>query len=213
MPAMDAVAAAGVVGRANHTPLSLPPGSTLPTSPAGLQSVGMHSPAVAPLEAAAQGIELDRRRLGRPLQSGDRRRPGDARLHCRPNLHPRSRRTDASAPSAVGQRPPCSSIRGTLPPSADLPTARPRAVLPGSRGPPRHTTLPTTGSGRLSPRAGQRSAHPLDERERIYFRAPSGQRRPARRRANCRRRTSGFGAWQHAPVGAVCQALRHRRAP
>ncbi len=58
LPAMDAVAAAGVVGRANHTPLSLPAGSDV----ANLSLLGYnpleHFTGRAPLEAAAQGIQL-----------------------------------------------------------------------------------------------------------------------------------------------------------
>ncbi len=58
IPHMDAVAAAGVVGRANHVPASLPPGSDV----ANLSLLGYdplaHFTGRAPLEAAAQGIEL-----------------------------------------------------------------------------------------------------------------------------------------------------------
>lgn len=58
VPAMDAVAALGVVGRANHVPPSLPPGSDV----ANLSLLGYdplaHFTGRAPLEAAAQGIEL-----------------------------------------------------------------------------------------------------------------------------------------------------------
>ena len=58
IPAMDAVAAAGIVGRACHTPASLPPGSDV----ANLSLLGYnpmeHFTGRAPLEAAAQGIEL-----------------------------------------------------------------------------------------------------------------------------------------------------------
>jgi 2,3-bisphosphoglycerate-independent phosphoglycerate mutase len=57
-PAMDAVAAAGVVGRANHTPESLQAGSDV----ANLSLFGYNPlecfTGRAPLEAAAQGIEL-----------------------------------------------------------------------------------------------------------------------------------------------------------
>jgi len=58
VPAMDAIAAAGVVGRANNVPAHLPPGSDV----ANLSLLG-YDPNVnftgrAPLEAAAQGIEL-----------------------------------------------------------------------------------------------------------------------------------------------------------
>ena len=58
LPAMDAVAAAGVVGRAMHVPEALPPGSDV----ANLSLLGYnpltHFTGRAPLEAAAQGIEL-----------------------------------------------------------------------------------------------------------------------------------------------------------
>jgi 2,3-bisphosphoglycerate-independent phosphoglycerate mutase len=58
LPAMDAVAAAGVVGRSNNVPESLPPGSDV----ANLSLLGYnpleHFTGRAPLEAAAQGIEL-----------------------------------------------------------------------------------------------------------------------------------------------------------
>jgi 2,3-bisphosphoglycerate-independent phosphoglycerate mutase len=58
IPHMDAVAAAGVVGRANHVPPSLPPGSDV----ANLSLLGYdplaHFSGRAPLEAAAQGIAL-----------------------------------------------------------------------------------------------------------------------------------------------------------
>jgi 2,3-bisphosphoglycerate-independent phosphoglycerate mutase len=57
-PAMDAIAKRGVVGRANHTPSHLPAGSSV----ANMSLLG-YSPLEyytgrAPLEAAAQGIEL-----------------------------------------------------------------------------------------------------------------------------------------------------------
>ncbi|HZZ74078.1 MAG TPA: cofactor-independent phosphoglycerate mutase [Pirellulales bacterium] len=58
VPHMDAVARAGVVARANHVPLSLPPGSDV----ANLSLLGYnpleHFTGRAPLEAAAQGIAL-----------------------------------------------------------------------------------------------------------------------------------------------------------
>ena len=58
IPQMDAVAAAGVVGRASNVPESLPPGSDV----ANLSLFGYDPLAYftgrAPLEAAAQGIEL-----------------------------------------------------------------------------------------------------------------------------------------------------------
>lgn len=58
LPAMDAAAAAGVVGRANHVPAHLPPGSDV----ANLSLLGYdpneYFTGRAPLEAAAQGIQL-----------------------------------------------------------------------------------------------------------------------------------------------------------
>jgi 2,3-bisphosphoglycerate-independent phosphoglycerate mutase len=58
IPAMDALAAAGIVGRANHVPASLPPGSDV----ANLSLLGydplQHFTGRAPLEAAAQSIAL-----------------------------------------------------------------------------------------------------------------------------------------------------------
>jgi 2,3-bisphosphoglycerate-independent phosphoglycerate mutase len=58
VPNMDAIAAAGVVGRANHVPASLAPGSDV----ANLSLLGYnpleHFTGRAPLEAAAQGIAL-----------------------------------------------------------------------------------------------------------------------------------------------------------
>ena len=58
IPAMDAVAAAGVVGISNNTPESLPAGSDT----ANLSLLGYnpltHFTGRAPLEAAAQGIQL-----------------------------------------------------------------------------------------------------------------------------------------------------------
>ncbi|HEX4148814.1 MAG TPA: cofactor-independent phosphoglycerate mutase [Pirellulales bacterium] len=58
VPHMDALAAAGVVGRANHVPASLPAGSDV----ANLSLLGydplQHFTGRAPLEAAAQGIAL-----------------------------------------------------------------------------------------------------------------------------------------------------------
>jgi 2,3-bisphosphoglycerate-independent phosphoglycerate mutase len=58
LPHMNALAEAGVVGRANHVPASLPPGSDV----ANLSLLGYnpldHFTGRAPLEAAAQGIPL-----------------------------------------------------------------------------------------------------------------------------------------------------------
>jgi 2,3-bisphosphoglycerate-independent phosphoglycerate mutase len=57
-PNMDAVVTAGVVGRANHVPASMPSGSDVGTmSLFGYDPLKFHT-GRAPLEAAAQGIEL-----------------------------------------------------------------------------------------------------------------------------------------------------------
>ncbi len=58
IPAMDAIAAEGVVGRANHTPAALPAGSDVANlSLFGYNPIEYYT-GRAPLEAAAQGIEL-----------------------------------------------------------------------------------------------------------------------------------------------------------
>jgi 2,3-bisphosphoglycerate-independent phosphoglycerate mutase len=58
LPAMDAVAAAGIVGRSNNTPAALPAGSdTANLSLLGYDPLA-HFTGRAPLEAAAQGIDL-----------------------------------------------------------------------------------------------------------------------------------------------------------
>lgn len=58
LPAMNAVAAEGIVLRANHTPKSLPPGSDIACmSLLGYNPLEYYT-GRAPLEAAAQGIEL-----------------------------------------------------------------------------------------------------------------------------------------------------------
>lgn len=58
LPQMDSIAAAGIIGRANHVPPLLPPGSDV----ANLSLLGFdplkHFTGRAPLEAAAQGIPL-----------------------------------------------------------------------------------------------------------------------------------------------------------
>ena len=58
IPHMDEIARSGVVGRANHVPISMPSGSDVGTmSLFGYDPLAYHT-GRAPLEAAAQGIEL-----------------------------------------------------------------------------------------------------------------------------------------------------------
>lgn len=57
-PAMDAVAASGVVGRANNVPAALPAGSDVATLSLLGYDPNVYFTGRAPLEAAAQGIEL-----------------------------------------------------------------------------------------------------------------------------------------------------------
>lgn len=58
LPAMDQVARAGVVGAANHVPLHLPPGSDVANMSLLGYDPNQFFSGRAPLEAAAQGIEL-----------------------------------------------------------------------------------------------------------------------------------------------------------
>jgi 2,3-bisphosphoglycerate-independent phosphoglycerate mutase len=58
IPQMDAIAAAGVVGRANNVPVHLPPGSDVATLSLLGYNANEYFTGRAPLEAAAQGIEL-----------------------------------------------------------------------------------------------------------------------------------------------------------
>ena len=58
VPNMDAVVAAGIVGRANNVPLSLPAGSDVTNLSLLGYSPLEHFTGRAPLEAAAQGIPL-----------------------------------------------------------------------------------------------------------------------------------------------------------
>ncbi len=58
IPAMDAIAAAGIVGRSNNTPTHLTAGSAVANMNLLGYDVDQHFTGRAPLEAAAQGIEL-----------------------------------------------------------------------------------------------------------------------------------------------------------
>ena len=110
MPAMDAVAAAGVVGRANHTPDALPAGSDA----ANLSLLGYnpleHFTGRAPLEAAAQGIELGPDDWAVRCNLVTIEDQVMSEFHRRAHLHGRGGRAAANRSGEAGQRPTCSSI-------------------------------------------------------------------------------------------------------
>ena len=167
IPAMDAVAAAGVVGRANNTPEALPAGSDM----ANLSLLGYnpleHFTGRAPLEAAAQGIELGPDDWAVRCNLVTDRRPGDEELHRRPHLLGRGGRTDQDGPGKARRRAaPVLSGRELSEPAGLSRRGPAGAVL--ARHPHHAAPRPDrqVGAGRLSPRAGQRSAEPPDERER-----------------------------------------------
>ena len=57
-PSMDSIAKSGLVGRANHTPVHLPAGSAVANMSLLGYDPNKNFTGRAPLEAAAQGIEL-----------------------------------------------------------------------------------------------------------------------------------------------------------
>ena len=174
-PNMDRVATTGVVGRANHMPASLPAGSDV-----GNLSLLGYDPfeyftGRAPLEAAAQGIELGPRRLGRPLQSGHDRRPDDARFHGRPHLDRRSDGLLETAQEKIAGDPSitvrsnsfpasatatCLLYRGEKLPALSRATPAPRPARPDRQ----------IRARRLSARPGQRRALRTHGRQRRAFR-------------------------------------------
>ena len=177
-------------------PPSLPAGSDV----ANLSLLGYdplaHFTGRAPLEAAAQGIAAGPERLGHPLQPGDGRRPGDARLHGRAHLDRRSPRTAGHGAGAARQRRAASSIPGVSYRNLLIYRGAKRAAAVHRRH-ASHAAARSdrqVGARRLSARAGQRPAEPIDERQRGAVRRSSGQRQAPRRTANCRPRTSGCGA-------------------
>ena len=82
IPHMDAVVQAGVIGAANHVPPHLPAGSAV----ANMSLLGFdpneYFSGRAPLEAAAQGIELGPEDWGNPMQPGDRSGTNHEGLYC-----------------------------------------------------------------------------------------------------------------------------------
>ena len=167
IPAMDAVAAAGVVGRANNTPASLPAGSDV----ANLSLLGYnpleHFTGRAPLEAAAQGIELGpddwaircnlvtiEDQVMKSFTAGHISTAEAAELLNAAQEKLGSDRAsvlsgrELSQPAGLSRRGPAGALLARHPHHA---AARPDRQV---------------GAGRLSPRAGQRPAEPPDERER-----------------------------------------------
>ncbi len=176
---MDAVAAAGVVGRANHVPASLPAGSDV----ANLSLLGynphelFHRPGAAGSRRA--GHRAGPERLGRSAaiwsRSKTRRcatsRPTTSRPRRPPSCWPRCKSScggDAAASSCPGV-----SYRNLLIyRGGDRPAAvHGRHASHAAARPDRQV-----GARRLSARAGQRLAESTDERQRGAFRRSSGER-------------------------------------
>ena len=211
---MDAVAAAGVVGRANNTPAALPAGSDV----ANLSLLGYnpleHFTGRAALGGRRPGHRAGPRRLGRPLQSGDHRRPGDAGLHGRPHLDRGGRRPACRLSRRSWAATAWSSIPGV--------SYRNLLVLRGDKaaGPllPRHPhhAAPrpdrSIRAGRLSPRAGQRPFEPIDERQRGALGRPSGQRCPPQQRQAAGDERLALGTGRRPAAGAVLPSFTASRA-
>ena len=205
LPAMDAVAAAGVVGRANHTPATLPAGSDV----ANLSLLGYnpleHFTGRAPLEAAAQGIELGPDDWAVRCNLVTIEDQADARLHRRAYLDRGSRRAAGDGASETGQRPLA------VPSGRQLPQPVGASAAAGSRPPfspdtrttPPHDLLDQAGAGRLSARAGQRSADAVDERKRGAAGRASGERRPAPEGQAAGHQHLALGAGKRAAADAL----------
>ena len=200
IPAIDALAAAGVVGRANHVPASLPAGSDV----ANLSLLGYdplrHFTGRAPLEAAAQSI-----RLG----------PNDCAIRCNLVTIEDQQMRDFTAGhistdearqpvghrgrAPFGRRPLGIHARRQLSESADLSWRRRAAAVHR-----RHAGHAATrsdrqiGAGGLSARAGKRPAQSTDERQHRAVSRSSGQSGSAAARQ--------IAGHQHLAVGAGTDA-------
>ena len=163
--------------------------------PLGLQPLGAFHRPRAP-GGRRPGHPTRPRRLGRPLQSGDRRGPGDAGLYGRTHLDRGGGRAPADCPRKAGRRPLALLSRRELP----QPLGGSRRQGPGPLHPrhPHHAAARPDGSirvGGLSARAGRRPFEPVDERQRGDLRRPSGERRPPPQRQAAGDEHSGSGDW------------------
>ena len=70
----------------------------------------------------------------------------------------------------------------------------------------------SVGAGRISPRAGQRSAQPVDERERGAVCRASGEHRPTQAGQAAGHEHLALGPGPRAAAGAFQPALRQRKA-
>ena len=184
-------------GQASNVPAHLPAGSDVAT-----MSLLGYDPAAnftgrAPLEAAAQGIELGPERLGDSLQSGHGSRPGHARLYRRPHFDRGSRGqllddAQQSLVTARGSSTPGVSYRNLL-------------LYRGQQQP-----APFTSETRTTPPHDLTDKRVVDDFPRgpgsdllsdLMNRSDGSVCRPRRQRgpqrpASCRRPTSGCGDWE-----------------
>ena len=209
IPAMDAVAAAGVLGRANNTPPSLPPGSDV----ANLSLLGYNplehftgralwkpprkaSPwdrTIGPSAATWSRIE---EQVMRDFTAGHistaeaaaliatlQETLGGERLQFYPGVSYRNLLLVRSS----GEDAPFSTDTRTTPaPRSDRPV----------------------GVGRLSPRPGQRSLEPPDERERGPLCRAPGERGPPPTGQAAGHERLAVGPGEHARTGPLPRALR-----
>ncbi len=204
IPAMDAIAAAGVVGRSEqHARIAAAGVRRGQLEPAGLQPAGtFHRPGAA--GGRRPGNRPRPGRLGRPLQSGHRRGPGDEGFYGGPHLLGRSGGTAENGPGKTGLRLASVLSRRQLSEPADLSRRGPAGPFL-ARHPHHAAPRPDRQdrAGRLSPRAGQRSADAPDERERRSVRRSSGERRPACGGQAAGHQRLALGTRQHAAPDAL----------
>ncbi len=208
LPAMDAVARPGVVGRGNHTPASLPAGSDT----ANLSLLGYdplhYFTGRAPLEAAAQGIELG---------------PGDWAVRCnlvtiedqimRDFTAGHVSTEEATALLASLQEKTGSAKLRFLPGVSyrNLLLVHSAAFTSDTRTTAAARPHRSVHRRRLSARAGQQSSGRIDERQRGSLRRPSRQPGTAEGRQAAGNERLALGPRQRAAAGAVREALRRTR--
>ena len=154
----------------------------------------------APLEAAAQGIELgpDDWAVRCNLVTIEDQVMRD--LHGRAHLHaPRRPQLLQAAQEKLGSDAAAVLSRRELSQPAGLSRRGPAGPV-FARHPHHAAARPDrqVGAGRLSPRAGQRSVEPIDERQRGRVRRSSGERRPARGGQAAGHERLAVGPGQHA---------------